>query len=331
MKKRWNGWVKDQQGSIAVIAVMILGFLLGMSALVLDLGVFYHQANRLQDALDSAALAAVQELPAGSTSTSGWSRAKSAAITYAALNQLTVTDADIQPVYQDQNTANRIIGIKVSGSTTVEFHFARVFGMNNAAVYRSATAGLTPAGGVTGAVPLSITTSALNNAIAAGITTNLTIKCSSNASDIGIDCTGVSGWFGALQFDGSGASEYCKLLTYGYSGKLSVGQVLDMESGNMSGPTLDGFTTRYSACKDGCTADSYKADCPRLVYIPVVQVLSNKQVKIDAFAAFFLTECGGNGNNSYIKATYIDHVVLPNIAAGTSGQDFGIYVDKLLA
>jgi Flp pilus assembly protein TadG len=321
---------KNQDGAVAVIAVLLLAVLLGFSAFVLDFGVSYYEAGKLQNALDSVVLAAVQELPANNTSSSRWTAAKNEAITYAALNKLSITEGDIHPIYQDDETTNQIIGITITKSANVEYNFAKLFGVNSGTVNRTATAGLTGVGGVSGAIPLSISTSSLNNAIAAGAVTNLTIKCSSNANDIGIDCTGVSGWFGALRFDGSGASVYSNLLAYGYSGTLYVGQVLDMESGNMSGPTLDGFTTRYNECKDGCKASDYEPDCPRLVYIPVVQVLSSKQVKIEAFAAFFLTECGGNGNNSYIKATYVDNVVLPDTSPGKNGLDFGLYVGKLL-
>ena len=197
-------------------------------------------------------------------------------------------------------------------------------------VTRTSSAGLSPAGGIKGAVPLSITSSSLKNAIDAGVVTGLVIKCSSNSDDISIDSSLGQGWFGALRFEGSGASIYSELLAYGYSGYLYVGQIIEMESGNMSGPTLTGFTTRYNQCNDGCTAESYLPDCPKLVYVPVVDVISSKKVKIVAFAPFFLLEYGGSGNNSYIKATYLENVVLSDTSAGTSGEDFGLYINKLL-
>ena len=320
----------NQKGSIAVIAALSMITLMGLTAFVLDFGVYYNEASRLQNALDSAALAAAKDLPAVSITCADWDEAKSDAITYAGSNGFSITQNNIEPVYKDNIITEEITGIKVSKSIQVNYNFAKVLGISFATVSRSATAGLTPAGGITGAIPLSITASSLNNAIAAGAVTNLTIKCSSNANDVGIDCTGVSGWFGALRFDGSGASTYSNLLAYGYTGALHVGQVLDMENGNMSGPTMDGFTTRYNRCTHGCTASNHEPNCPRLIYIPVVEVLSSSQVKIAAFSTFFLTECGGSGKNSYIKATYINNIVLPDTEKGTSGQDFGLYVNKLL-
>ncbi|MGE4486015.1 MAG: pilus assembly protein TadG-related protein [Oscillospiraceae bacterium] len=330
MRNLFKNIFSSQSGSVAVVTALSLTVLMGFSALVLDLGVSYNEASKLQNALDSAALAAARELPAESINSAVWAAAKNAAIIFAASNDFDITSDNIEPIYKDNDSTHNIVGIKVSKSIEVNYNFARVLGINSGMVTRSASAGLTPVGGLRGAIPLSISSSSLSNAIAAGAVEGLTIKCSSNADDIGIDCTGESGWFGALRFDDTGASIYSNLIAYGFSGELYIGQILDMENGNMSGPTMDGFTTRYNSCTAGCTADSFEPDCPRLVYIPVVEVLSNNQVKIVSFAAFFLLECGGSGNNSYIKATYIDDVVIPDSASGKSGQDFGLYVTKIL-
>ena len=330
MQKFFYKFHSDQQGSAAVVTALFMVVLIGFSAFALDLGVYYAEASRLQNSLDSAVLAALQELPATNTSSSAWTAAKNSAISYAALNETVITADDIQPIYKDDVATNSIIGIKATKSTVVEFNFAKVLGINSGTVVRTASAGLVPAGGISGAVPLSITDSSLSDALENGTLTGLTIKCSSNSGDIGIDSTGVNGWFGALRFEGSGASIYSNLLAYGYSGTLTVGQVLEMENGNMSGPTMDGFTTRYNRCNDGCTAEDYLPDCPRLVYIPVVQVVSSSRVKIVSFATFFLESCGGSGRNAYIRASYLNDIVVSNSAAGVSGLDFGIYVGKLM-
>ena len=330
MQKLFIKFCCEQRGSAAVVTGIFMVVLIGFSAFVLDLGISYDKASKLQNSLDSAALAALEELPADNTSSAAWSAAENTAVAYAAFNEFDISPEDIRPIYKDDITSNNIIGIKITKSITVEYNFARVQGINSGTITRTSSAGLVPAGGISGAVPLSITDSSLSQAIAANIVSGIKIKCSSNTGDIGIDCTGVSGWFGALRFDGSGASAYSDLLANGYSGNLFVGQVLEMENGNMSGPTMDGFTTRYNKCHDGCTAANYLPDCPKLVYVPVVEVLSGSGVKIVSFAAFFLTECAGTGRNSYIKATYIKDIVVPNSAAGTSGSDFGLYVGKLL-
>lgn len=330
MQKHFNKFYDEQRGSVAVVTALFMVVLIGFSAFVMDLGVYYDQAAKLQNSLDSAVLAALQELPADNNSSAAWAAAENVAISYAALNEIDITADDIQPIYKDDVTTNSIIGLKATKSIVVEYNFARVLGINSETLTRTSSAGLVPAGGIRGAVPLSVTSSSLSKAIDNGIITGITIKCSSNTGEIGIDCTGVKGWFGAMRYDGSGASTYSNLLAYGYSGALTVGQVIDMENGNLSGPTMDGFTTRYNKCKDGCTADNYLPDCPRLVYVPVVEVISSSQVKIVSFASFFLESCGGSGNDSYIKAAYIENTVVPDSVAGASGADYGLYVGKLL-
>jgi len=320
----------SQEGSVLIVVAVSLVALFGFTALVTDLGAAYNTSSRLQNALDSAVLAGVRELPAVNSSSPEWVAAENEAIFYAAANGLTITADDITPIYKNDDSLDKITGLRINKSTKVDYYFIKAFGIDSGTVSRSAAAGIVPAGGISGAVPLSITASALRAAINAGAVDNLTIKASTNTGDIGIDCTGESGWFGALRFDGSGASVYEDLIAYGYDSELHLGQILDMENGNMSGPTMSGFTARYDACTDGCTADSYEPDCPRLVYVPVVEVHGNKQVKIVSFAVFFLNECGGNGNNSYIKATYVDDYLVSNTGGGSGTEDFGVYTTRIL-
>ncbi len=330
MRKLLKKLCGEQAGSVSIVVAVSMVVLIGISGFVLDTGVYYSKGAKLQNALDSAVLAASQELPADSVSSAAWAAAENEAINYASLNEFEITSDDLEPIYKNGSPANGIIGIRATKTVTVEYNFAKVLGVNSGTVTRTASAGLSPAGGVRGAIPLCVSDTGLSEAIASGIVRGLTIKCSSDTELIGIDPSTASGWFGAVRFEGSGASLYSELLANGYTGVLTVGQVLEMESGNMSGPTLDGFTERVSRCTDGCTAESYLPDCPRQVYVPVIQVLPSKQVKIVAFAAFFLEECGGSGKNSYIKATYLKNITLPDTAPGASGQDFGLYVSKLL-
>lgn len=326
---------REENGAVMVLVAAGMVILLGFGALVLDLGMVYHQTARLQNALDSAVLAAVQELPAAGLSDPAWTAAKSKAGSLAAANNLTLSGADLTPVYEGGDTSRRIVGIKAAQSVTVDYAFARVLGVSSGTAARTATAKLSLPGGLKGLVPLSITSDSLATAIADGNIANLTIKCSSKKEDIGIIAG--SGWFGAMQYQGSGANVYKDLLKSGYGGEVHINQVLQMENGNMSGPTLAGVTPRFTG-HGSCTAANHEPDCPRAVYVPVViteptekypQPLGNKEVRVTSFAAFFLESYGGNGSNSYIKATYLPEVVLPNTVGGGGTEDFGIYVTRL--
>ncbi len=321
---------EEQNGAVAIVAATVMVALLGFSALVADLGIVYVEASRLQNALDSAVLAALVELPAGDIYSQEWQSAQNTVIAYAAFNDFDLNPSDIHPVYENSAPSGRITGIEINKSIQVNYNFARVLGIDSTSVSRSSVSGLVPAGGLTGAVPLCISSSALTSAIEWGIVENITIKCSSGTDDMGTDYETVSGWFGPLRFEGNGASSYTQLLKFGYDSALCVGDVLDIESGNMSGPTLDGISDRVNRCTGGCTPESYETKCPKLIYIPVVEIIADKQVQVVGFAAFFITEYGGSGKDSFIKATYLSDVIVSSSESGADGADFGIYTRKLL-
>lgn len=67
-----------------------------------------------------------------------------------------------------------------------------------------------------------------------------------------------------------------------------------------------------------------------MTYIPVVEIVPDKKVKVVGFASFLLEEIGGNGNESYIKATYAPGNIVPAAGPSKSGEDFGLYTGKLL-
>ncbi|MPN39581.1 hypothetical protein SDC9_187109 [bioreactor metagenome] len=137
-----------------------------------------------------------------------------------------------------------------------------------------------------------------------------------------------SGWFGIIQLDGTGANEYRDDFIYGCSNVISVGDNLDMQDGNLSGPTEQAFNTRIMG-HTSCTYENHEANCPRIVTIPVVTVLESKEVKTVGFASFFIQDVSGNGNKSIISATYLDRNIVPGTVIDGTGGDFGVYVVKL--
>jgi len=80
---------KDERGQAIVLMVLSLVVIMGMAALVLDVGNWYHTKRRLQGTADAAALAGAQLLP---NDTSG---AQSQALTYANKNGGDVAGANI--------------------------------------------------------------------------------------------------------------------------------------------------------------------------------------------------------------------------------------------
>ena len=105
----------QQRGSVIVMTAAILVVLVGMTALVVDLGLLYATRVQLTNVADAAALAGVQELPRNSDG------AYSSAAEYARLNGKTGDRVDIRVL---SGTT-----VAVKATRTVPLMFAQIFGL----------------------------------------------------------------------------------------------------------------------------------------------------------------------------------------------------------
>lgn len=319
---------EKERGSVVVLVALGLTALIGVGALVTDVGMFYAQKAKLQNAIDAAALAGVQELPENPT------LAQQIAQDYATRNSV----SDITVDFEAQNSK-----IIVTAKEKVPTYLARIWGITEGNLSASARALMLPPSSLTGAVPLSIEK---QDFVFGEI---YTLKFSSDKETSG---TGYGGWFGPLRLSGNGAKDYQTDLANGYNGTLSIGQIVDIENGNMSGPTKKGIEERFARDTrvPRNTFENYDRDAPEIVYVPIIEVIdksSNKvsQVKIAGFAAFFLEGVPGNGNESIISGRFIKTLV-PNkqgsvllsdllkqeeqLENGTTEIDYGLYTPKLV-
>lgn len=115
-----------EQGSVIVLVALFMTVFLGMCAMVVDIGALYAKQSQLQNAIDSAVLAAAQELP-------NTTNAKVVADQYMVLNGFSPTDAII--TFSEANKR-----INISGSKQVNYVFAAVLGFNSSIVSTSASA-----------------------------------------------------------------------------------------------------------------------------------------------------------------------------------------------
>lgn len=359
--KQWRNWIhlfkeltqekygvddqRQDRGSVVVIVALSLTVLLGFCAIVTDVGLLYAKKAYLQNSVDAAALAGVQELPNNAY------KAKNIANDYAIRNGVPNVDVTLE--------GNNAI-IIVQTTQQVPTFFARIWGINEEQISVTAKAMMVPPTGLSGAVPLSIQEQefvygqkyVLKSGGGSGTSSwyfdedkNNSVKKSSGG--------GSSGWYGALELTGTGAKLYKVDLANGYQGTLSVGQILDVKHGNMSGPTADGINTRLS--RDNRvpknTINDYDRNAPQIVYIPIVKIISESgnsinQVQIVGFAAFFLEGVAGNGNESIVTGWFIETLVSngqtsatladllnteQDMEDGKASNDFGLYAPKLVA
>lgn len=304
MKRNW----KNESGQTMVLFTLMLVVLIGVLALVIDFGRPALAARRLQNAADSAALAGASLLPVG-TDTAKIQSVKDCATDYATLNGF----SNVSVLLQDTSGGtlpgtyeSQYVRIDVTVKATVEYTFAKIFGLDSVELERTASAQVYSVTSLRGVVPLSIKKDELDNALGTG-NLYMTLKYGGGS--------GSSGAYGALNLDGEhggGASQYRQDLINGYDGVISVGDQVPTENGNMSGPTEAGVQQRYNACTHfssdgGCTAEHYDPDCPRIMMIPVVNYIDSHEVEIVGFAPILLDSYHGSGNMCFVYGTYLQN------------------------
>ncbi|WKY45705.1 pilus assembly protein TadG-related protein [Eubacteriaceae bacterium ES2] len=317
----------EETGDALIIVAFSMVFIMGFLALVIDLGLAYLSTGQQQKAADAAVYSAGRLLPIETGDTIEINNIKQSALLYADLNGF--SDLSFANV-QLENTVNGMYTqIRVTVEHQVPMNFAKLFGIDSINISRSAVAKLSPIIRTTGVAPIGLTKEEMEWRIASNQLTHVTLK-------YGVQSDTTS-FFGALDLDGQGggAKDYALWITNGYDGEISVGDILLEESGNMVGPTYEGFEARYSGCThygaetggEGCTVDLYDLNCSRIVKVPVYSFgLDKKTVVVEGFAAFLLEN---QTNDGYITGSFLNMVSNGaasgyNVGEGSEG-DFGVY------
>ncbi|NLW90421.1 MAG: hypothetical protein GXY34_02320 [Syntrophomonadaceae bacterium] len=300
---------KSQKGTVAVLMAFAMVFLAGFTALVTDAGLIFMNQGRLENGLDSAVLAGAQELPANPQ------LALDMAQQYAELNGMQEGEADFA-------VSSDYCSISGSAHRRVGMLFARVLGVDQANVRATARAQISPIASVNGIAPFGV------------------LDYEYNFGDVVVLKEGAgdnfyAGWFGALSLGGTGASVYLHNVRYGYGGQVKIGDVIQIEAGNMSGPTKKGIEYRINQCQHtpSCSICGYLDGCPRIIIIPIINIEEIGSgghvvsVRVLGFGAFLVDQYVGNGNKNEIQGSFIRYVI-PGTGSESAG-DFGLYEAKL--
>jgi Flp pilus assembly protein TadG len=294
-----------------IIFLIFSTLLIGVLAFVIDAGMMYLEKSRLQNAVDAIALAAMQDYTKGETAM------LNQAYYYAELNKVMPEDLVI-----DISESNK--KITVATSKNVQMYFAKIFNITDAVVQARASAKIGTVVATDGIRPLAVEQQTFEFA--------KTYTLKKGAGDA------YTGNYGALALGGTGATNYRNNLQYGYHGDLEIGDLVaigeDMETepGNMSGPTYEGV--RYILNQDTCTSHDLtklNKDCPRLIVIPVIDsfnVEGRSTVKIMGFANFFLEETTYDGGKTEVKGKFIKTLGQGEI--DETAPDFGMLGVKLV-
>ncbi|MGE5422130.1 MAG: pilus assembly protein TadG-related protein, partial [Ignavibacteriales bacterium] len=120
--------VSNERGTSVVLVALLSTALIGMSALVVDVGRMYHTYSQMRVACDAAALAGANQLP-------DMSAAYDFALTYARANGLTSSEVTITPNYNGDDKK-----IEVRCARPITFILAPILGFNNKTLHARAVA-----------------------------------------------------------------------------------------------------------------------------------------------------------------------------------------------
>jgi len=315
------GQVRRRRGGILVLTALSLGVLLSAAALAVDYGYAVLMKERLQGAVDAAALCGAMELAMGYPGT-------------AAGKAIEIGNENLEASYSVRFPASN--RCHVDGEKALRTFFAAFLGRDTITVRAHAEAIASPVSEVLGLRPFAIVPP--EGGFTYGVT--YTIKYGP-----GPGSESYHGNFNAVALDPDdrGAKDYLENIKYGSDGWIRIGSEIPTdddwiytEPGNMAGPTREGVNTligqdshdwAYYQSMPGIEKSS------RLITIPVIESMADingrELVRVIGFARVFLENAVGTGNDVDILARFVK-MATPNSKSGRSVPDFGAYGIRLV-
>jgi hypothetical protein len=302
---------RRERGQTLLIFVLAISVLLGFTAMAIDVGLFFEDRRHYQNTADAAALAGVAELPKDPAA------AKQKAADWIANNGVPSSEI-ISIEVRSTDYTNDTVFVELQGD--FGWIFGRVLGKTTDKVGASAAAQVGSLSGNNDLMPWSIVYGDslcldVNNDPIPGATCSVKVGAGS----------GTTGWYGALDLDGTGggSAEYESNIVDGTADTVycSVGQTepecettdIDALDGNKVGGTGHGIDERLLAeATAGCSLDGddvddfnevftpntsgvadYTVTCPdspRLIIVPIVTLNGDpvKTVTLQGWALAYL-------------------------------------------
>ena len=310
---------RDERGQAVVLSVLALVALLGMCAMVLDVGSWYRTSRRLQGTADAAALAGAQELPKDSLA------AKATALTYAGKNGGDVAAADI--VVTSTFSPNDTISVKAA--KTDGAFFSKVLGINDAKIDASAKARVDTPLQARYVAPMVVY---CDHPLLKNCTGTGNPKFQANTElPFDKDSTGAPGAFGMLNLGkdngGSGtpgSSEEAEWILHGFDKLLPLGEYNSDPGAKFS--------------SGGNVVQALEDRLNTVLLFPVYKTLEgngqNARYDIIGWVGFYLTGFDIQGNEATLKGYFTEYIasgILSSTGPGPgSAQGFGVKSIQLI-
>lgn len=297
--------IKCQKGSTLVFAAIVMVAMVGFSALAIDTGMILTADHQLQSAADAAALAGASGLLVNQ------STATSRAISVSALNNCINQPVVINGANVSYPTANRIL---VQANRQVNLFIAPILGVRTSNVNAAALAELGKLSVTKKLKPWCIPFENWN------VGEQVELKVGSHSS------CGVPSYYYAVNYPpvnkgtpAPGANVYRDYIKFSYQGEVAIGDLLQVEPGNMKGPTQQGVNYLISQDPGAYWNNSLQAvvnsnfpgfSSPRILKVPFFDPANpprpgRSEVTVAGLGSFFLEGVtnGGDVIGRFIKIT----------------------------
>jgi len=323
---------RGERGVVIIWLALFLLVLIGFGSLSVDVAKLATTRTQLQNAADAAALAGASALDPASgviMPSIALARAQAAAAAHKAFEDV-ATPVNLAAADVTFPTPTRIrVKVRREGAQSVVTTLAQVVGIKRLEVSATATAKIdTTSTALCGLVPLGVSPQGGSNFL---VGCNHTYSLKSGGGG------GGGGQYGALNFPScldqgecagmpaTGANTFRCLMMKGYCCPITVGQVLNTESGAMSGPTRQAIDDRFDSdtVRDqGICYSEYVSrggNGKRVVLIPLTTpVWGAPRVTVLGFSAFFLKSRVGSGQGGTLLGEFL-YQVIPGTGSGPAG------------
>lgn len=332
----------NERGQVAVIVALLITAIIGMVALVVDVGSIYEERRQLQTVADAAALAGAQDLPVEDPINN---TAVQKAVEYASSNGVAITSSDIQisTTLVDNDTIT-----VTPKDPNAPVYFAQVFGINSVYISATAAAEVRSPSALTGLMPWTVLSG--DSIPAPEGSVDMWVGPNEMVLDPGPDYVDYN-WFTTMQFGNIYAPPYEWNIRTGCTEEIRIAVSYPKEPDNKAEATYDEVNSRINGdyysfedvtdVIDGETV-CINEDCPRIVLIPVTDSFEYDPVQVTGFAIFYIQNVENvvlideEGNEiAVVKITgqFIDYMIVVSSGETTGYNPYvygGIKVIRLI-
>ena len=308
---------RGEDGQSIVLVALGLTVIIGLCALVVDVGSWYREQRHVQIAADAAALAAAQDLPNTGVATA--TASSYASNNVSGLNSWT-------PTFPCGGGAC----VDVRLSKPAPGYFSRLFDVDSVTVHAHARALVGVPGSLKNVAPIAIKTTSVcltGSTGCFGTTKRVAFTESSLSSStfglVNLACQGASAT--TCSGGGTGAAELVSWINNGYPGFLDVGKWYAAVTGEKIGPIRD----------------TLAASAGKVMLIPVYDTADNSALSFHVVGwAAFVLNAGGviewkndtpgcTPNCKVLEGKFVEYIAHGVISA-SGGTGFGVRVVALV-